>query len=52
MLVITLLMMGLVSIAVGLMPTAQTIGVAAPILLTVLRVIQASPSEASGPARC
>ncbi|WP_051215579.1 MFS transporter [Granulicoccus phenolivorans] len=40
MLVITLLMMGLVSIAVGLMPTAQTIGVAAPILLTVLRVIQ------------
>lgn len=40
MLVITLMMMGLVSIAVGLMPTAATIGVAAPILLTVLRVIQ------------
>ncbi|MDO5500401.1 MAG: MFS transporter [Propionibacteriaceae bacterium] len=40
MLVITLMMMGLVSIAVGLMPTAATIGIAAPILLTVLRVVQ------------
>lgn len=40
MLVITLVMMGLVSIAVGLMPTAASIGVAAPILLTLLRLIQ------------
>lgn len=40
MLVITLVMMGLVSIAVGLMPTAATIGIGAPILLTLVRVIQ------------
>lgn len=39
-LVITLMMMGLVSVAVGLMPSAATIGMAAPILLTLLRVIQ------------
>lgn len=37
---VTLLMMGLVSICVGLMPTAATIGVAAPITLAVLRIIQ------------
>lgn len=40
MLVITLLVMGLVSIAIGLMPTAATLGVAAPILLAVLRLVQ------------
>lgn len=40
MLIITLMMMGIVSFVVGLMPTAATIGVAAPILLAVLRVIQ------------
>lgn len=40
MLFITLMMMGLVSIGVGLMPTAASIGMAAPILLTVLRLVQ------------
>lgn len=40
MLVITLMIMGFVSIAVGLMPTAATIGVAAPIALTLLRFLQ------------
>lgn len=40
MLVITLLVMGLVSIAIGLMPTAATLGIAAPILLAVLRLVQ------------
>lgn len=40
MLVITLMIMGFVSIAVGLMPTAETIGIAAPIALTALRIIQ------------
>ena len=39
-LVITLLMMGLVSVAIGLMPTYATIGVAAPLILVALRVIQ------------
>lgn len=37
---ITLMTMGLVSIGVGLMPTAAQIGVAAPILLTLLRLVQ------------
>ncbi|MBH0780018.1 MFS transporter [Nocardia bovistercoris] len=40
MLVITLTMMGLVSVVIGLMPTYETIGVAAPIVLVVLRVVQ------------
>lgn len=39
-LVITLMMMGLVSVAIGLMPTYATIGVAAPLILVALRVIQ------------
>ncbi|WP_420880105.1 MFS transporter [Rhodococcus sp. (in: high G+C Gram-positive bacteria)] len=39
-LVVTLLMMGLVSVAIGLMPTYETIGIAAPLILVALRVIQ------------
>jgi MFS family permease len=39
-LIITLLMMGLASALVGVLPGTSTIGVAAPILLVVLRVIQ------------
>ncbi|MGH7169467.1 MAG: MFS transporter, partial [Gemmataceae bacterium] len=39
-LVATLLLMGLSTIAVGLLPTAATIGVAAPFLLTLLRFLQ------------
>ncbi len=37
---ITLMMMGLVSIIIGLLPTYATIGIAAPVTLTILRVIQ------------
>lgn len=40
MLFITLMMMGIVSLCIGLMPTYATIGVAAPILLVTLRVLQ------------
>ncbi|WFR72263.1 MFS transporter [Prescottella defluvii] len=39
-LVITLLMMGLVSVVIGLMPTYATIGVAAPLILVALRIVQ------------
>ncbi|MEE2523638.1 MFS transporter [Pseudarthrobacter sp. J75] len=40
MLFITLMMMGGVSVAIGLMPTYQAIGVAAPLTLVFLRLIQ------------
>lgn len=39
-LIITLLVMGLASAVIGIMPGTATIGVAAPILLVVLRVLQ------------
>ncbi len=39
-LIITLLMMGLASALVGVLPGTATIGIAAPILLVVLRILQ------------
>jgi MFS family permease len=39
-LILTLMMMGLCTVAVGLLPGAATIGVAAPILLVALRAVQ------------
>lgn len=39
-LVITLTIMGVATVAIGLMPTFETIGMWAPILLTVLRLLQ------------
>jgi metabolite-proton symporter len=40
MLVISLVTMGVATVLMGLMPTYATIGIAAPILLTVLRLVQ------------
>ncbi len=39
-LIVTLLMMGGVSFLIGLLPTQETIGMAAPILLVTLRIVQ------------
>ncbi|WP_033293092.1 MFS transporter [Amycolatopsis jejuensis] len=39
-LVVTLLLMGLATVAIGLLPTAASIGAAAPILLVVFRLCQ------------
>ena len=39
-LITTMTMMGVATIVIGLLPTADTIGVAAPILLVLLRVVQ------------
>ena len=49
-LVISLLMMGFGTFAVGLLPTYATIGIAAPILLLILRIVQgiAVGGEATG----
>jgi len=39
-LIATMLIMGIATIAIGLLPTAETIGVTAPILLVLLRIAQ------------
>jgi MHS family shikimate/dehydroshikimate transporter-like MFS transporter len=40
MLVVTLVLMGTVSVLIGLLPTSEQIGVAAPVLLVTLRILQ------------
>ena len=51
-LVLSLLMMGGATFAIGLLPTHATIGSPAPLLLTRCGWSRASPSAASGAARC
>lgn len=40
MLVVTMLIMGVTSVGIGLMPTTATVGAAAPVLLVTLRLLQ------------
>ncbi|WP_125098251.1 MFS transporter [Leucobacter chromiireducens] len=40
MLVITLMLMGIATVGIGLLPTYQSIGIAAPVLLILLRILQ------------
>lgn len=40
MLIVTIVMMGVATMGIGALPTYQTIGVWAPVLLTVLRILQ------------
>jgi MFS family permease len=47
-----LLLMGIATIGIGLLPTYETIGVGAPVLLTLLRLTQGlAAHRSSGPAR-
>ena len=52
MLVVALMLMGVATFAIGLLPTYATIGMAAPILLLVAGCCRASRSAASGAVRC
>lgn len=48
---ITLIMMGIATTCIGLLPVYTQIGIWAPISLVALRIVQASRSAASGAAR-
>lgn len=50
-LIATMLLMGLSTILVGCMPTADQIGAAAPVLIVVLRVLQGLAAGVSSPER-
>jgi MFS family permease len=51
-LIATLLLMGLATFAVALVPTYATIGIWGAVILTILRFIQGIGVAASGAARC
>jgi MFS family permease len=51
-LITTLTVMGVSTALVGVIPPASQIGVAAPIILVVLRFVQGLASVGSGPGRC
>jgi MFS transporter, MHS family, shikimate and dehydroshikimate transport protein len=51
MLALTIILMGLGTFLVGLLPTYEQIGVAAPVLLVALRLLQGLGSAANGEGR-
>ena len=50
-LISTLLLMGIATVLIGLIPSAAQIGIAAPIILVLLRVVKVSQSAANGRVR-
>ncbi|WP_341872846.1 MFS transporter [Leucobacter insecticola] len=52
MLVITLLLMGIATVGIGLLPTYETIGITAPSCSSCFAFCRASPRVASGAAPC
>ena len=48
----TLMMMGVATVCVGLLPDYSKVGMLAPVLLVALRVVQGSRSAANGAVRC
>ncbi len=51
-LILTLLIMGIATFLIGLLPTYASAGVWAPLMLLALRIFQASASAAHGAAPC
>lgn len=51
-LVLTLSLMGSATVAIGLLPTYEMVGLWAPALLIILRIIQGMGIGANGAARC
>ena len=50
-LILCMFLMGISTMAVGLLPTYQQVGLLAPALLVILRLSRASRSPARSPAR-
>jgi MHS family shikimate/dehydroshikimate transporter-like MFS transporter len=52
MLAVTIIVMGLGTFLIGLLPNYQQIGIAAPVLLVALRFLQGIGGAANGAGRC
>lgn len=52
MLLVTMVLMGLATTGIGLLPSYASAGIWAPIGLIALRIVQGSPSAVSGVVLC